>query len=74
MLGLHSYRAFVHGSRASERLDPRYPFAMDSPRGGADRPSAGRQPSLAEEIDEVEREQKVTKALQAQVDSHSITT
>ena len=32
------------------------------------------QPSLAEEIEEVEREQRVTKALQAQVEEHGMIT
>ena len=43
--------------------------AMDRPRrGAAAGPSPGRQPTLAEEIEEVEREQRVTKTLQAQVE------
>ena len=52
---------------------------MDRPRGGspvaASRTGATptRQPTLAEEIDEIERAQRVTSALQAQVEQHGIT-
>ena len=51
---------------------------MDRPRVGLPSVSASldaatmRQPSLAEEIDEVEREQRVTKALQATVETHGM--
>ena len=55
------------------------PPKMDRPRGGspvaASRTGATptRQPTLAEEIDEIERAQRVTSALQAQVEQHGIT-
>ena len=47
---------------------------MESPRGTRGGQSARRQPSLAEEIEEVEREQRVTRALQAKVEpQHGMT-
>ena len=47
---------------------------MDHPRGRAARSSPARQPSLAEEIEEVEREPRVTRALQAVDHQHGMGT
>ena len=59
---------------AERRCDSEGSLAMDSPRGTVGGQPTRRQPSLAEEIEEVERERRVTRALQAKVEpQHGMT-
>ena len=69
----------VYFCTVAEQTRSKRPLSMDRPRGGSPLAAASsdaakaRQPTLAEEIDDVEREQRVTKAPEAQVEQHGIT-